>query len=88
MAGTAQATLTATPAKLVAAGTALRAPQGVLVESDEDNGVDVYVGFTDAVGTSTGFRLKPGKSVVCPVDDPSSVWARSASSTALVFVMW
>jgi hypothetical protein len=93
MADSANNALTTTPERLVAAPAAgteniRRSPQGVVVTALDTNTTNVMVGFAEATVATVGYKLEPGKSVVCPVDDPSQVWVCMASGTGDVTSMW
>ena len=64
-------------------GAALAASQAVrevIVQNDPDNTIDVFIGNS----TSQSIQLKPGQSVVIPVSNLATVFAKSASGTPVI----
>ena len=55
---------------------------GVTIKSPATNVVDIYVGNTLGLSTSTGYILSPGESIYLEVSSMSSMYARSATGTA------
>lgn len=78
-----QKTLTSSPAIL---GTdSLRT--GVTLKSPNTNSVDIYIGNSLSVSSTTGYILTPGESIYLEVSTLGSLFARSASGTAtLVYI--
>lgn len=64
-----------------------RSPFGVVVKAHDGNSAKVYLGPSD-VTTSTGLELGAGQSLSIPLDDPSKLYAISASGTQTVSVLW
>lgn len=48
-----------------------------LVQNDPDNTVDILVGSASA----QTIQLSPGQSIVIPIQDPATIWLKSASAT-------
>lgn len=61
---------------------ALRA--GVTIKSPNSNSVDIYVGNSISVSTTTGYILSPGESIFLEVSTMGSLFARTASGTASI----
>lgn len=68
-----------------AALTSTKTPcNGVVVQNDPDNTVELLVGFSAA----QTLQLSPGDSVWIPIDDVSKVYTKTVSSTANVNYTW
>lgn len=78
-----QRTITTTPTIL---GTeALKT--GITLKSPTSNSVDIYVGNSISVSTTTGYILSPGESIYLEVSTLGSLFTRTANGTAtLVFI--
>jgi len=75
-----QKSLTTTP---VIVGTeSLRT--GVTIKSPSSNAVDIYVGNSISVSSTTGYILSPGESIYLEVSTMGSLFARTASSTGTI----
>jgi len=48
--------------------------KGVLIKADDDNTGNIYVGNSDSVTSSTGFKLKAGQGVTVEINDPSKIY--------------
>lgn len=59
---------------------------GLCVEADEDNTASVFYGYSDAVTTSTGFRMSPGKSREWDHDESTGLWFISTATSQKVYV--
>jgi hypothetical protein len=57
---------------------------GITVKSPTSNAVDIYVGNSISVSSTTGYILSPGESIYLEVSTLGSLFARSASSTATI----
>lgn len=62
---------------VAAAIAASQAVREVLIQNDPDNTIDIFVGNA----TSQSIQLKPGQSIVIPVSNLATVFAKSASGT-------
>lgn len=73
------ATITATT---VAApiGSALLTLIEIIIQADPDNSVDVLIGNA----TTQCWKLQPGDTVTWPIKNPALIYAKTASSTAVV----
>lgn len=78
---TAQVALSTTAAQLVAAG----ASNGLITV--QAGAVDMYIGNSNAVTTSTGFLVASGGSFTYPIGYTGDVYAILAASTATAYVM-
>jgi hypothetical protein len=60
---------------------------GVTVKSPNNNSVDVYIGSSVTVSSTTGYILSPGESIYLEVSTLGSLFARTATGTAtLVYI--
>jgi hypothetical protein len=60
---------------------------GVTIKSPNSNSVDIYIGNSVSVSSSTGYILSPGESIYLEVSGLSSMFARTATGTAtLVYI--
>jgi hypothetical protein len=60
---------------------------GITLKSPSTNTVDIYIGNSLAVSTTTGYILSPGEVIFLEVANMGSLFARSASGTAtLTFI--
>ncbi len=87
---TGQASVTGSAAIMVAAptgATAPRASSGVVIKAPAANTQIVYIGGSD-VTTANGYGLSAGDSVSLDIDDPSRVWAISASGTQALHFLY
>lgn len=82
------AAVTGSPAPLVAAADAKRA--SVLIIQVPTGANPVYVGHSgsggDAVTTANGLEIAAGMSLTLEVDDPSTVWLVTASSSSVRYL--
>jgi hypothetical protein len=73
-----QKTLTTTPVQL---GTEA-VKSGVTIKSSATNTVDIYIGNSLGVSTTTGYILSPGETIYLEVSSLSTTFVRSASGSA------
>jgi hypothetical protein len=60
---------------------------GITLKSPNSNSVDIYIGNSITVSSTTGYVLSPGESIYLEVSTLGSLFARSASGTAtLVYI--
>lgn len=86
---TGQATVTAVAARAFAqSNSAPRANGGIVIKALAANTQLVYVGPDATVSSSNGFPLDPGASVAVPLDDPSKIFAISASGSQTIAVIY
>jgi hypothetical protein len=57
---------------------------GITIKSPNTNAVDIYVGNSLSVSSTTGYILSPGESIYLEVSTLGSLFIRTASSTATV----
>ena len=75
-----QKNLTVTP--IVMGTQALRT--GVTIKSLASNTVDIYIGNSASVSSTTGYALSPGESIYLEISSVSGIYARTSSGTATV----
>jgi hypothetical protein len=87
---TAQASVTTTPAQIVSPSQ-IGSPQayaGVSVKALAGNTQTIYVGDSSAVSSSNGYPLDAKETLTMPIDDPSKIWAVSASGTQILAIAY
>jgi hypothetical protein len=57
---------------------------GITLKSPNSNSVDIYIGNSLSVSPTTGYILTPGESIYLEVSSLASVFARSATGTAIL----
>ena len=62
--------------------------RSVIVKADDDNSGDVYIGFSDKVSTSNGFRLKAGQGIELAIDNLSKIWLVATADNQKVHILW
>ena len=84
--GTKQLTVNSTaPVQLATEPTPVRT---VVVKADDDNAGNVFVGFSDTVSTTNGFRLAAGQAIEIMIDDMSKIWAIADVDGQKIHVLW